>query len=365
MMKVLRKFFARNRIRKARKRLASKPSPVTYAALAQEYALLGMTREVQQTCEEGLGAFPGNVELARMSERARRLEQDSRLSEIKGELEHAPRPALWRELCKLLIGSNQLARAAEVVERWSSSPQANNEVHVLRAQVCLERYLADRGRDQGRAALVAIEAAMAHLPGDARPLRLRLKFTTRLGALEDARNCVEELLKLAPGDPVLEARFRSLAERSDKAPTIDRALIEVERTGRFSDELDSDDEARSPRGGDVRPILRKLAEQPDVTAASYVRGATALVRGPKGATAERHARAVRNVLKSGRATGRRLGLGTVMQIQIEGEFGTLAIAPGELDAGAVWTTGHLSPQRERELAALAGMNAATDQEDES
>ena len=107
----------------------------------------------------------------------------------------------------------------------------------------------------------------------------------------------------------------------------------------------------------MRPLLRELAAQADVHAAMYVRGATVLIQGPKGATAERTARGVRSILSSAHSTARKLGLGRIFQIQIEGGFGTLSIAPGELDAGAIWSRGPLGHSREEVLLGLAGLNA--------
>jgi hypothetical protein len=49
----------------------------------------------------------------------------------------------------------------------------------------------------------------------------------------------------------------------------------------------------------------------------------------------------------------------VSQVQIEGEFGTLAIAPGQLDAAALWCAGLLPQARERALRNLVGRNAPT------
>ena len=46
----------------------------------------------------------------------------------------------------------------------------------------------------------------------------------------------------------------------------------------------------------VRPILQKLGAETSVRAALYLRGGTALVQGPHGATADRTARAVREVV---------------------------------------------------------------------
>jgi len=114
--------------------------------------------------------------------------------------------------------------------------------------------------------------------------------------------------------------------------------------------------------GSIRPLLQALACEPGVQAALYARGATALVQGPKGATAERTARSVREVVLKSRTAARRLGLGQVQEVQLEGEFGTLLIAPGELGAGAVWCAGSALP-REALFDLVAAGEGCEDYED--
>jgi hypothetical protein len=353
-MNWLRKLLARGRISNARRRLAKAPSPKTYAELAQEYAFMGMTRDVCRVCDEGLAIFPGSSELSRLRRRAVGMERDSRLAQLKRELSVSPRSAVWQEICEIHLDSGRLVRAEETAERWHAS-KGDPESVLMVARVRSECFFQDRGRQQGRAALEAIEVALRALPADPRAWRLKLEFTTRVGAHADARQCAAQLLQLEPGDPTLEARFRTLDTRADNAPTIDRALVEVESSGRLADE--KEDSERRGSGSNVRPLLRDLAEEPDVEAALYVRGSTVLIHGPKGATAERTARAVRNALASGRTTARKLGLGQIFQIQLEGAFGTLAIAPSEMDAGAIWTNGHLDGRLEEALMGLAGLDA--------
>ena len=110
-MNLFRRLLARNRIKSARRRLAMQPSPRHYGILAQEYARLGMTRDVQRTCEEGLTIFPGSSELSRLCDRAKRFEREQRLVELKREVVEAPRPAVWQELCEVLLESGRLGRA--------------------------------------------------------------------------------------------------------------------------------------------------------------------------------------------------------------------------------------------------------------
>lgn len=353
-MNLMRKILARGRLRTARQRLAQDPSPRTYADLAQEYALLGLSNDVHRVCQEGLKLFPGNAQLVRLGDRSQRLAREERMNQLKRELAEAPRPALWAEMVDTLVESGRFARAEEVATEWLQAA-GDQEARLALARVLCAAFLVDRGREQGRRAVAALEEASAARPDDPAPRTLLLDLLTRVGAWRDARRVAGELLQLQPGHPELEARFRVLDAKADKAPSLQMALVEVENSGRFADE---GDEARaSSNGGNLRQILRGLAEAEDVEAALYLRGSTVLVQGLKGATADRFARAVRSVLTGGRTTGRKLGLGQIFAVRLEGDFGTLGIAPGELDAGALWQRGPLRGEREEALMGLAGLNA--------
>lgn len=358
-MNFLRKVVGRGRLRRMRSQLAQNPSPRTYAALAQEYVRVGQPAEVQRVCEEGLGAFPGNVYLSRLHARAVGMQREQRISELKQEIAEAPRPALWREMCQTLLEAGMLGRAEETAEDWlarRSDPEALFYLSIIR----LERFYQDRGRDAGRQALVCLDQAIRTMPEDERPLHAKMEFLMRIGAWRDARTVVGRLLQLQPGAPFLEGRYRMLAAKIDDAPSVERALVHVERTGRLVEQPHAKGDGRS-KAGSVQPFLRELVSQDDVHAALYVRGSTVLVQGPKGATAERTARAVHQILKGSRSTARKLGLGQIVEIMLEGDYGVLSIAPGEQDAGAVWSAGPLGPAREQALLGLAGLDADTEE----
>jgi len=359
-MNLLQRIFSYGRIRRAKRELAVNPNPRGYLALAQLYAQTSKPKDAQRVCQEGLSVFPDNQQLVRFHQRAQRSERETRLAELRRELLLSPRPPLWRELCEILIDSDELTRAEEELRRWFERDQ-DPEARYLLARVALARFLADRGREQGRAALAAIAEAIDYLPGDARPLRAKLELMARVGAWAEARDAAGQLLALEPGALELEGRYRSLSTMAEDAPTFERALHQVELSGNLAEDH-SGRPARVHNGTSVRPMLRELATQSDVAAALYVRGSTAIVQGPRGATAERTARAVQAVLASTRSAGRRLGLGQVYQVQLEGIQGTLTIAPGEHDAGAVLCRGALGRPREEALMGLAGLNADTARE---
>ena len=351
-MSVMRKILSRGRVRRARRDVAASPTAKNYEALAREYASIDAMDEVLRVCSEGLNAFPGHVELVRLAKRARQMRMEDRTRELYRELRESPRPAIWRELCDTLIEGGRVERAEECAEEWFQATQ-DGAAMLCRARARVERFFADRRRDDGRMAFEMLDAAEAKLPRDSEPLRVRLRLASRIGAWKEAQRVVSQLLELQPGDPVLEARFRTLLSLGESSPTPDQALREIERTGRLADDRPGDEHLDGQVVA-VRPVLKALSSEPGVRAAVYVRGGTALVQGPKGATAERSARAVREMVHASRTAARRLGLGQASEIRLEGDFGSLFVAIGEIGSSAVWCKGRLDARHEQTMLELAG-----------
>ncbi len=356
-MRLVRKLLSHSRVRQARRRLATDPSPMSYAALGREFAWEGNTEEALRVCQEGLEAFPGNPELGRLAERTRRAQREDRLGELKRELRESPRPAVFREMCEVLLESDQLVRAEEYVLEWIATT-SDPEAKLMHARVCVQRFLEDRGREAGRRAFEVLDEAGLAMERDPRPWSMRMALASKIGAWEEAKRCAVMLLELEPGDPVLEGRYRSLCALAEGAPSVEIALRDIERTGRLVDDETQTVRKDQPQR-DVRPMLQQIAGDPGVHAVVYLRGSTALVQGPRGATAERAARAVRRMVKTGRSTARRLGLGAISAVCLEGNFGSIAVVIGETDAGALWCSGKVSSVREGMLANLAGVDAET------
>lgn len=351
-MRFLTRWLSSSRVRNAQKRVAREPSARTYAELAQEFAVVGDLDEVLRTTTEGLRLFPGDAELQRLEARARSLQLEGRTRVLQAELKLAPRPALWRELVEILLRSGRVARAEEVATEWFQTTRSG-EAQLYRAQARADRFLADRRRDDGQIAFEWTAAALEALPGDHRALRLQLLLATRVGAWNEAQRALAKLLEQFPGDPVLEARFRAVAATPEPRKSVEQALREVERTGRFVDDEPTVTDRVAPASVAVRPLLQTILQEPGAQVSFFVRGGTALVQGQKGATAERSARAVREIVASSKSVARKFGLGMATEVRLSGEFGLLAIAPGENGSGALWTKGELSRTAEERLHELS------------
>jgi predicted regulator of Ras-like GTPase activity (Roadblock/LC7/MglB family) len=201
------------------------------------------------------------------------------------------------------------------------------------------------------------------MPGDVRPLKLHVELASRCGAWGEARRILARLLEHLPGDPATEARFRTVAALADTGKTVDQALREVEKTGHLAGEDGPTEPRTSATNKSIRPLLKRLIQEDGVEAAFFVRGATALVQGKKGATAERTARGVRDIVSSCRTAARKLGLGQAHEVRIEGEFGTLLVAPSEQGSGALWCLGGITRRHDECLRELAGAALNTPEEE--
>lgn len=350
-MSFLHRWMSSSRVRRAQKRVSKDPSARAYADLAQEHAVLGNLQDVLRATGEGLRLFPGDTELRRLETRARSLLLEGRTRQLQIELKSAPRPALWKELCEILLESGRVARAEEVAIEWFQATRSG-DAQLLRAQARADRFFADRRRDDGRIAHELVVSAAGMLPGDPRPLRLQLSLCSRAGAWGDARAILSKLLEHFPGDPSLEARFRTLESLAENGKTFEQALREVEKTGRLADEEPESNRA-SGSPASIRPLMQSLLQHEGVQAAFFLRGGTALVQGPKGATAERLARGVREIVANSKTTARKLGLGAASEVRVEGSFGTLLVAPGEYGSGALWVDGTATRAQEQALRSLA------------
>ncbi len=363
-MSFVKKFLSGSKVKEARRLVASDPSPTNYLKLAGAHARAGDLDEAVRVCEEGLEIYGNDPEILRLYRRSHEMRLEDRMRELWQELRDAPRSATYKELCGHLLESGRHERAEKLAVEWFTELQ-DGAAQLLRARARLDRYFAGRGRDDGKVVLELLDEAERMLPGDSEPTELRLELFVRIGAWADAHTQALRLLELTPGDPALEERARTLAEVMDGAPTVERALRDVEKSGRLIDEEAEGMGKAAIDSRSIRPHLKELQALEGVHAAIYTRGATALVQGPKGATAERTARAAREVVSRSRAAARRLGLGQAYEIELEGDFGHLIAAPGNLGAAALWCSGSLRESQRRSLAALANLEGrAIPEEDE-
>lgn len=342
---------SRGRVRRASRAVSKVSSAANYAALAREYAAVGQLESVIRTCSEGLELHPESGELQRIARSARIEHRRVRTADLEKELSVAPRAALYRELCELLLEAGDAQGALETAQRWRNRTQEPEAIYFA-AAAHAEFFFDGRRSHDGMSAFQSAEECARALPRDKRPLRLQFEIARRCGAWEDARRALARLLELMPGNPLLEARFRRVLANCAHSKPLQRALVDVERSGQFLD--DEPEEAGSFDRESLRPALKRLASSPEVHVAFFLRGNTALVQGARGPTADRTARAVREVLQVSQASARRMALGRALEIRVEGSFGALTLKPGSRGASAAWTSNRPQGEVRAMLDELSG-----------
>ena len=347
----MKRWFSRNRIRQARRELSAGSSPSAYLRLARELHFSGSLDEAAEVCEEGLRAYPGHLELDRLNSRVARERLQGRVRVLHEQIEQGPRPALYRELTQHLLELGEPAEAARVARRWEQTSR-DPEAYLALAEAYVARYRERCLRADGQAALDALEEARRRLPRDPRPLRVQQGLWIELRLLKGAEAATAELLQMLPGDVQLEQEYRWLKSQPDDQMDVSRALAEAEARGLRPREVEAARVENAPR--DLREELRTLTQRQGVRAALYLRGSTALIQGPRGATAERCARAIKNTLQSARAASLRLGLGQLETVHVSGDFGTLEYLCGRGDAAALWSEQRINDRQRSELADLTG-----------
>lgn len=325
----------RGRVKRAMRAVARDASVSNYVVLAKEYEALSQPANVLKVCKEGLELHPESGELQRLARVAREEHQRQRMAELREELRTAPRAAVYRELCEILLENGDAQAALETAQRWRKQTDEPEAAYFL-AAAHAEFFFDGRRSSDGLSAFRLAEESGKGLPRDKRPLRLQFEIARRCGAWEDARRSLARLLELMPGNPLLEARFRRVLSNCAHSKPLQRALADVEKSGRFVD--DEPEESGTFDREALRPMLKRLAALPEVHVAFFLRGNTALVQGAHGPTADRTARAVREVLQVSRSSARRMALGRAFEVRAEGSFGALVIRPGAMGTSAAWTS---------------------------
>ena len=215
-MKFLDRWMARTRLRNARTALARDASAENFAALALEHARIEDYAQAERVCAEGLASLASHPELLRLRSRMRALQLEDRARSLSSELRESPRPGLFREPAEIYLECGRLERAEELAQQWLASG-GSGEAQWIRARARVARYFADRRREDGREALELLARCEQALARDERPLRLRLDLACRVGAWSESRRIVAQLLELRPGDPALEARYRTYTALAEPA----------------------------------------------------------------------------------------------------------------------------------------------------
>lgn len=338
-----------------RKAVATAPTVESYAELARGYASLNDFAAVVRTCDEGLQHNPEAAELKRLRRMARSAILSDRITDIRDELNAAPRPGLYRELAETYLELGDLSRCESACVQWTARFPQDDGARLALARARIRRFYQERNAGDGMGAVELLLGVCERDPQNAKALRLLAELATRVGAFEIARETLSQLLELIPGEPTLEGWYRRVNDEAEGAPDLDLAIRQVELTGRFPGlepereerELDPtpvDANAVAARGANLRADLDQIAEMRNAGRVAYLRGSTALVRGAAKGSGDPFARMTRSLTTIARRSTRRMGFGAFNAGYIESAQCKIVLVAGHDNAAAAETSASARPE---------------------
>jgi tetratricopeptide (TPR) repeat protein len=338
-----------------RRAVAAAPSIESYADLARGYASLNDYSGVVRTCEEGLQHFPSAGELKRLRRMARAAILGERVSEIRDELNAAPRPGLYRELAETYLELGDLARCESVCVQWTARFPQDDGARLALARARIRRFYQERNAGDGLGAIELLNGVCERDPQNAKALRLLAELATRVGSYEVARETLARLLELIPGEPTLEGWYRRVNDESEGAPDLLQAIRDVELNGRFpgleqrahahqEDAPTADANGQVQRGSNLRADLDQIAALKSAGRVAYLRGSTALVRGAAKGSGDPFARMTRSLTTIARRSTRRMGFGSFSAGFIESPQCKIVLVAGHDNAAAAETAPAARPE---------------------
>ncbi|MBK9384590.1 MAG: hypothetical protein IPN34_07200 [Planctomycetes bacterium] len=338
-----------------RRAVAAAPTVESYADLARGYASLNDYSGVVRTCEEGLQHFPSAGELKRLRRMARAAILGERVSEIRDELNAAPRPGLYRELAETYLELGDLARCESACVQWTARFPQDDGARLALARARIRRFYQERNAGDGLGAVELLNGVCERDPQNAKALRLLAELATRVGSYEVARETLARLLELIPGEPTLEGWYRRVNDEAEGAPDLLQAIRDVELNGRFpgleqrahathEDAPTADHNGQAQRGSNLRADLDQIAAMKSAGRVAYLRGSTALVRGAAKGSGDPFARMTRSLTTIARRSTRRMGFGSFNAGFIESPQCKIVLVAGHDNAAAAETAPTARPE---------------------
>lgn len=343
-MGLFQRWLTNRTLAKRLERANESPSVQTFADLARAAVASNDFEEAERMIDEGLDLFPSSNELDRLRRLVRQHRLADRIRELRRKIEFHPAPALYHELVDLQLQCNDTRAAEATCSDWRRMFPIDSGAELASIRILLARFYKDRAAADGRAAIAGLDRLLARDPGHARALRLMAELCSRIGALGRACEVLDNLAKIVPDDPEVEAWRRKVGQAMETAPSktdLSRILREVEETGQFPDPVPprEDEEARKRKDVDknkkprvldsARPALARLSKLAGVRLVIFVRGSAALVRGAPAGGAEPIARSTRAISIHAKRTTRRMGLGSFMDATIDTDLGSVVICCGD------------------------------------
>ena len=315
-------------LRRLEQRAKEQPSPSTFVDLGQVYINLKLHEKAEGMAEDGIALFPKSIELRQLLDCARRGLRVRRAAELRAKLTRAPSPRLFQELAQLYVDLGDTNALHQLCQQWSVRFPDDAGCWLVLGQAHLTNFYRDLASREGREAVQCLQRAIDMAPDDAQSRRLLGEVLYRVGAVAEAREHLEALRELTPGDDELLQLVRYVGGLSDRGGDLGALLDEVEQHGSLLHAAPKVAAVADPGAGTAaaaRVGLTRVAALAGVQKATFIRGSKAMVKGAIKDGKDPFLRIVRVAAKAAHRFARRLDLGSAAKTVLEGDFGRVCV----------------------------------------
>lgn len=315
-------------------RAREEPSPSTFVDLGQVYINLGTAERTLQVAEEGLALFPDSDELRKLRRFAMKSQLNSRINDLRARLNKGPAPRLYRELAGLYLEKGDFGSVHGTCEECIRRFPDDGETWLILGQARLTNFYRDLSAREGLESVRCLQKATGLAPDNSKAHRLIAEVLFRVGALTPAREHLEVLVRLQPGESEAAAMLTQMGEAEDKGADLDICFHNVEATGTLPNRPPSARPVTGPkgsRGGNddsmarIRDSLAQIAETVGVRKATYIKGSRAMVKGEIRDGRDAFLRVVRITSRAAQRFARRLDIGNFNKGVLQGDFGYICV----------------------------------------
>ncbi len=330
-MGILQQIRIGREIKRLRRELTDRPRPAQFVALAQLYLASEQIEDAAATADLGLSRFPESTELRQTARSIRQRQVASRVRTLRRRLSAEPSPALFAQLGRLQIETDDLTGALESAAQCAARYPGREESLLIEGEVRLRRFRRDRVAADGLQAARLFEAAVRINPRNTRSWMHLAKLYFAVGAYDRAVSRLERYLSCGGERDQIAIRLLAQArECVDPQVSTDlpQCFQRVEERGHWVHDIWSSQVASPVSRRDNGMFLALQSRLGELAQQEGVVRALAVPLGDEDAPRRDDAfeRLITQVAEAAYRSARRMDLGSFRRGIVEGPFGKVLLA---------------------------------------
>jgi len=221
----------RRRLEALEREVLSNPTPQNMVSLAENYARTGDWSHAEDVAKKAIEKFPDSEKCALTYQYVRKNRFQSEIQELNRAVRSRPQAQHYERLAHIYLSElADRSRALELAQEGLLKFPSSDPLHVMCAQVRMERFHTDYQANDGAEAIRHSQLALATNSQNATALYCMGRLYAEAGCYGQARPVVENYLRLVSNDDNMKQLLKLVdAHMPEAAGDLDDALNEIEQ----------------------------------------------------------------------------------------------------------------------------------------